>query len=163
MSEHPLSDTRHTCSSEDADDQLATFMNHDSAYFVFRRFNALNLRHLLQLQAHLLSLEREFERLNGQEHDPHASSRRDELMLEVDDYLHRYSLYPLFALRDKHLTKPLNTTAILPDTDIKRQGTDRAITPQNLRGTRVDRGCRSLFVGRRPQLSQCHPISQRQK
>lgn len=94
MSALPLSDIRLPCTSEDEDDRLATFMNHDSAYFVFRRFNALNLRRLLQLQAHLLSLEREFERLKGQGHDAHASSRRDELMVEVDDNLHRYSLYP---------------------------------------------------------------------
>ncbi|KAK0508932.1 hypothetical protein JMJ35_008303 [Cladonia borealis] len=91
MSAVPLSDIRLPCTSEDEDDRLATFMNHDSAYFVFRRFNALNLRRLLQLQAHLLSLEREFERLKGQGHDAHASSRRDELMVEVDDCLHRYT------------------------------------------------------------------------
>ena len=96
MSALPLSGIHLPCTSEDEDDRLATFMNHDSTYFVFRRFNTLNLRRLLHLQAHLLSLEREFERLKGQQgHDVHAPRRRNELMVELDDYLHRYSLYTL--------------------------------------------------------------------
>ena len=149
MSALPLSDIRLPCTCEDEDDRLATFMNHDSTYFIFRRFNALNLRRLLQLQAHLLSLEREFERLKGQGHDDaHASSRREELMVEVDDYLHRYSLYTLDSPYVINVQpNPFIRAPILPETDIQRQGTDRAITTQNPRGTRVGRCCRSLFVG----------------
>lgn len=54
---NPLLDTCLGRSNRVEDDRLTTFMDYDLTYFVFRHFNALNLRDLLQLQANVLSLE----------------------------------------------------------------------------------------------------------
>ncbi|KAF2019534.1 hypothetical protein BU24DRAFT_459199 [Aaosphaeria arxii CBS 175.79] len=114
MSEYPPTNISLTCTSEDADDRLATFMNHDSAFFIFRRFNALNLRHLLHSQAHLLSLEDKLEELKAQGHDADTSSHRERLMREVGYYLNTYNRALVEQSRLRTLGEPesVNVTGL---------------------------------------------------
>jgi hypothetical protein len=95
MEEHLLSDTGIGSSNRAEDDQLATFMSHDPTYFVFRRFHALNLRNLLHLQAKVLFLEQQIERIKAQSPPVQDAKHCEQLMLAVDEALHRYSLYPI--------------------------------------------------------------------
>lgn len=70
--------------------RLASFMNRDPSYLVFRRFNELNLRNLLVLQHEIAELERQLNLL------PNSSNinnipEYNSLMSTLQEKLDRYS------------------------------------------------------------------------